>query len=325
MRGFVRKTIFYLVTIWAAVTLNFFIPRLMPGDPVQSIIARYQGQLSGDAMAALYRQFGLDKQTSSWSQYWHYWVQLFHGDLGLSFRYYPVKVTTIIGQSLPWTIVLIGVVTVLTFCLGSLIGVVLGWRRGSWSEALIPFTTFFSAVPYFWIALIFIAYFGVKLSILPMYGSYTAGLVPSWNWTFISSVLQHAIMPALTIMISSIAGWILSMRNMMITVASEDYVTVAQAKGLSEGRVMFGYAARNAILPQISGFALSLGFVVSGALVMEQVFTYQGIGFQLLSAVGSKDYPLMQGIFLVITLSVILANVLADVVYAILDPRTRGD
>jgi len=325
MTNFIRKTVFYLVTIWAAVTLNFFIPRLMPGDPVQSIIARYQGQLSGDAMTALYRQFGLDKQSSSWSQYWQYWGQLFHGDLGLSFRYYPVKVTTIIAQSLPWTIALVGMVTVLTFCIGSLIGVVLGWRRGTWSEALIPFTTFFSAVPYFWIALIFIAYFGVKLSILPMYGSYSAGLVPNWSWPFISSVLQHAIMPALTIMISSIAGWILSMRNMMITVSSEDYVTVAQAKGLSEGRVMFGYAARNAVLPQISGFALSLGFVVSGALVMEQVFTYQGIGFQLLSAVGSKDYPLMQGIFLVITLSVILANVLADIVYAMLDPRTRRD
>jgi len=158
-----------------------------------------------------------------------------------------------------------------------------------------------------------------------MYGSYKNGLIPGWDWAFISSVLVHAIMPALTIVISSIAGWIISMRNMMITVSNEDYVTVAQAKGLPERQVMFGYAARNAILPQISGFALSLGFVVSGSLVMEQVFSYQGIGFVLLQAVGSKDYPLMQGIFLIITLSVIVANILADVVYAILDPRTRKD
>jgi len=173
--------------------------------------------------------------------------------------------------------------------------------------------------------LIFIFFFGVKLNVLPMVGSYDLGLMPGWNATFIVSAVRHAIMPALTIVISSIAGWILSMRNMMITVSSEDYVTVAQAKGLPESRVMFNYAARNAILPQISGFALSLGFVVSGALVMEQVFSYQGIGFMLLSAVGSKDYPLMQGIFLVITLSVIVANILADIVYALLDPRTRRD
>lgn len=324
MKAFIRKVIFYLVTIWAAVTLNFFIPRLMPGDPVQAIVARYQGAISGDAMEALYKLFGLDKQTSAWTQYWAYWNQLLHGDLGLSFRYYPTSVASIIGQALPWTICLVGLSTVIAFTLGSLAGVLLGWRRGRASEVAIPLATFFSAVPYFWIALIFISFFGVKLSILPMYGSYSAGLVPSWHWDFIASVLSHAIMPALTIVISSIAGWILSMRNMMMTVSSEDYVTVAQAKGLPESRVMFGYAARNAVLPQISGFALSLGFVVSGSLVMEQVFTYQGIGFQLLSAVGSNDYPLMQGIFLVITLSVIMANILADVVYAILDPRTRG-
>ena len=154
---------------------------------------------------------------------------------------------------------------------------------------------------------------------------YSLLAAPGWNWPFIASVAEHAFLPALTIVISSIAGWILGMRNMMITVSSEDYVTVAQAKGLKESTVMFGYAARNAILPQVSGFALSLGFVVSGTLVMEQVFTYQGIGFQLLKAVGAKDYPLMQGIFLIIPLSVLAANILADIVYALLDPRTRKD
>ena len=325
MIGFVRKTVFYLVTIWAAVTLNFFIPRLMPGDPVQSMIVRYQGQLSPDAIDAIRKQLHLDDQTSMWHQYWASWWSLLHGDLGLSFRYYPTPVTSMIAQALPWTIVLVGLATIIAFTLGSLSGVLLGWHRGAWSEGLIPLTTFFSAVPYFWIALVFIFFFGVKLNILPMYGSYDPGLSPGLTSAFIVSALRHAIMPALTIVISSIAGWILSMRNMMITVSSEDYVTVAQAKGLSERRVMFNYAARNAILPQISGFALSLGFVVSGALVMEQVFSYQGIGFMMLSAVGSKDYPLMQGIFLVITLSVILANILADIIYALLDPRTRRD
>jgi len=185
--------------------------------------------------------------------------------------------------------------------------------------------TFFSAVPYFWIGLLFITLFGVKLSLLPFYGSYTPGLIPAWNAAFVVSVLQHAILPAVTIVISSIAGWILGMRNMMVTVSSEDYVTVAHAKGLPAGTVMRGYAGRNAILPQVSGFALSLGFVVSGTLVMEQVFSYQGVGYMLFSAVGAKDYPLMQGIFLIITLSVLIANILADVVYALLDPRTRKE
>ena len=325
MKGLIRKIVFYIVTVWAAVTINFLIPRLMPGDPVQSMVTRYQGQISVDAMESLYIMFGLDKDTSMWTQYLQYWGQLLHGDLGFSFRNFPTPVATIIAQSLPWTIGLVGVATVISFLLGSLIGVGLGWRRGTWAEGLIPLTTFFSAVPYFWVALIFIAIFGIAVPILPFYGSYTAGLIPGWNWEFIASVLKHAIMPALTIVIASIAGWILSMRNMMITVSSEDYVSVAHAKGLRESTVMFGYAARNAILPQISGFSLSLGFVVSGTLVMEQVFTYQGIGFHLFMAVGSKDYPLMQGIFLIITISVLLANILADVVYAILDPRTRRD
>ena len=325
MKNLIRKIIFYIVTILAAVTINFFIPRLMPGDPVQSLINRYQGQISAEAMNSLYVLFGLDEDTNLWTQYWQYWGQLLHGDLGISFKDFPTPVATVIGQSLPWTIGLVGVATVISFILGSLIGVMLGWKRGTWAEALIPLTTFFSAVPYFWIALIFIAVLGVAYPIFPFYGSYTAGLIPAWDWPFISSVISHAVLPALTIVISSVAGWILSMRNMMITVSSEDYVTVAQAKGLKESTVMFGYAARNAVLPQISGFALSLGFVVSGTLVMEQVFTYQGIGFQLFKAVGAKDYPLMQGIFLIITLSVLVANILADIVYALLDPRTRKD
>ncbi|MDR2896089.1 MAG: ABC transporter permease [Propionibacteriaceae bacterium] len=325
MKNLIRKIVFYLVTIFAAVTLNFFIPRLMPGDPVQSLINRYQGQISASAMDSLYTMFGLDANTSLWSQYWAYWGQLFHGDLGISFKDFPTPVAQVIGQSLPWTIGLVGVATVISFIIGTLVGILLGWRRGTWAESLIPLTSFFSAVPYFWLALVLITVFGVNLSWLPFSGSYTAGLIPGFNWPFIASVVQHALLPALTIVISSVAGWILGMRNMMITVSSEDYVTVAQAKGLSESSVMFGYAARNAILPQISGFALSLGFVVSGTLVMEQVFTYQGIGFQLLKAVGAKDYPLMQGIFLIITLSVLVANILADVVYALLDPRTRKD
>jgi peptide/nickel transport system permease protein len=325
MRFLVRRVGFYVVTAWAAVTINFFIPRMIPGDPVQALINRYQGQLDTDAIASLYVLFGLDKHVSLWDQYWQYWGQLFRGDLGTSFSYFPTPVSEVLRSSLPWTVGLVGVATVIAVVAGSLIGVFLGWRRGTKADAIVPITTFFSSVPYFWLGIIAISAFAVTWKVLPTGGGYDGNLMPAWNWPYVGSVLQHALLPALTIILSSIAGWILGMRNMMVTTTSEDYVTVAQAKGLSERRVMFGYAARNSVLPQISGFALSLGFIVSGTLVMEMVFSYPGIGFRLFQAIGGKDYPLMQGIFLVITLSVLVANALADVVYVMLDPRTRQE
>lgn len=325
MRFLVRRVIFYLITAWAAVTLNFLIPRVLPGDPVQALINRYQGQLSTSAVHSLYVLFGLDKKMGLWDQYVQYWGQIVHGDLGLSFAFFPTPVTDVIAQSLPWTVGLVGVATIISVGLGTLFGTLIGWRRGTWADSILPVTTFFSSVPYFWLGLIVIAVFAVTLQIFPTGGGYDGGLEPGFSLEFIGSVVQHALLPALTVVLSTIAGWILGMRNMMVTVTSEDYVTVAQAKGLSERRVMFGYAARNAILPQVSGFALSLGFVVSGTLVMELVFSYPGIGYQLFEAIGAKDYPLMQGIFLVITLSVLVANVLADIVYVFLDPRTRQE
>lgn len=325
MRFLLRRVIFYLVTAWAAVTINFLIPRMIPGDPVQALINRYQGRLDSNAIHSLYVLFGLDKQVSLWDQYWQYWGQILRGDFGMSFSYFPTPVSEVLRSSMPWTVGLVGVATIIAVVGGSLIGVFLGWRRGTKADAIVPITTFFSSVPYFWLGLIAIMVFAVTWRVLPTGGGYDGNLLPAWNGAFIGSVLQHAVLPGLTIVLSSIAGWILGMRNMMVTVTSEDYVTVAQAKGLSEKRVMLAYAARNAILPQVSGFALSLGFVVSGTLVMEMVFSYPGIGFRLFQAIGGKDYPLMQGVFLIITLSVLVANILADLVYVLLDPRTRQE
>jgi len=325
MRFFLRRAVFYLVTAFFAVSLNFFLPRLMPGDPVQAMLVRFQGQMSADAINSLRVLFGLDNAAPLWRQYLQYWGQLFRGDLGLSFYQFPTPVLDVIRQCLPWTLLLVGAATVIAFLTGTALGTFLGWRRGTIADTIIPLTTFFSALPYFWVALLLIALFGVKLQWLPFFGSYEPGLLPGWNGAFVGSVLKHAILPAVTIVLASVAGWILGMRNMMMTVSSEDYVTVAHAKGLRDVTVMGGYAARNAILPQISGFALSLGFVVGGTLVMEQVFSYQGIGFMLFRALGAHDYPLMQGIFLVITLSVLVANIIADVFYAVLDPRIRKE
>ncbi len=325
MRYFTRRLVFYIVTFWAAVTINFFIPRVLPGDPVSAILARYKGTLTSDSADALRAMFGMDNDASVWQQYLQYWGRLLHGDLGISFSQYPVPVSEIIAQALPWTIGLVGVSTIISFTGGTLIGTYLGWRRGTKADALLPISTFFSSVPYFFLALIMISFFAVRLRWFPTSGSYDRNMAPNWSWEFVGSVIYYGTLPALTIILTSIAGWILGMRNMTVTVSSEDYVTVAHAKGLKERHVMFGYAARNAILPQMSSFALSLGFVVGGTLVMEQVFSYQGIGRTLLVATSSYDYPLMQGCFLVITIAVLMANIVADFVYGVLDPRTRQE
>ncbi|WBC15913.1 ABC transporter permease [Micromonospora sp. WMMA1998] len=323
MRFLLQRVAFYLFTAWAAITLNFFIPRMVPGDPVQSLISRNQGRISADAIASLRVLFGLDSDRNLWEQYVAYWGQLLHGDLGLSFTFFPAPVSEVIGNSLPWTVGLVGVTTIVSFLLGTALGVGAGWRRGSWIDGLLPATTFLSSIPYFWLGLVAIALFAGPGSFFPSSGGYEPGLVPAFDAYFIPSALQHSILPAATILVSSMSGWILSMRNMMVTVSSEDYITVAHAKGLSERRVALSYAARNALLPNVSGFALSLGFIVGGTLLVEIVFSYPGLGFQLFQAVGSKDYPLMQGIFLIITISVLVANLLADVAYLLLDPRTR--
>ncbi|CAM3834308.1 ABC transporter permease [Kibdelosporangium persicum] len=325
MSYLLKRVAFYVFTAWAAITLNFFIPRVMPGDPVQSLITRSRGQMTGDAVQSLYVLFGLDPNESLLSQYVKYWGQLFRGDLGLSFTFFPSQVGEVIGQALPWTMALVGITTVIGFLIGTTLGTLAGWRRGSWIDALIPVTTFLSSIPYFWLGLIAIALLTGPDSFFPAGNGYDTGLTPAWDWEFIGSAVQHSLLPAITILISSMAGWILSMRNMMVTVASEDYVTVAHAKGLPERRVMVGYAARNALLPNVSGFALSLGFIVGGTLLVEIVFSYPGLGFLLFQGVGTKDYPLLQGIFLIITLSVLLANFVADLAYMLLDPRTRRE
>jgi peptide/nickel transport system permease protein len=254
-----------------------------------------------------------------------YLGQLLRGDLGLSFTFFPSPVSEVISSSLPWTLALVGVTTVCSFMIGTGLGVLAGWRRGSWVDLVLPVTTFISSVPYFWFGLIMIELLAGPSSFFPSSGGYDPGVVPGWDLGFIGSAVQHSLLPALTILISSMSGWILSMRNMMVTVSSEDYITVAHAKGLTDRRVMLGYAARNALLPNVSGFALSLGLIVGGTLLVEIVFSYPGVGFQLFQAVGAKDYPLMQGIFLIITLSVLAANFIADLAYLVLDPRTRKE
>lgn len=324
MKYLLRKVMLYVFIAWAALTMNFLIPRLMPGDPVSLLVEKLNGRIDPDAMAAIAESYGITDDPLP-VQYWNYLVDLAHGDLGLSIGFFPVPVSDIVWGAIPWTIGLVGVTTVISFVIGTGLGVVLAWRRGSWSDHTLPALTFLNAVPYFWMALILVLVFAVNLGWFPVSQAYDPGVTPGWNGEFIGSVLYHSILPAITIVLASFAGWVLGMRNMTVTVLGEDYVTMAEAKGLPKRMVMLNYAARNAILPSITGFALSLGAVVGGSMLTEVIFNYPGVGYTLFEAVGNQDFPLMQGLFLIISLAVIVANLIADIVYVFLDPRTRQE
>ena len=316
------RAAFYLFTLWAALTVNFFLPRMMKGDAVSQYLARNRN-VSPEAADALRALLGLDTDKSLWQQYLDYWALLLRGDLGVSLLHGLRPVTEVISQALPWTVGLVGIATIISFAIGTIGGAYIGWRRGSRLDAFIPITTFLSTIPYFWLGLLAIAAFSVNLRWFPIGKAYGVGMVPGWNLEFIGQVIHHGTLPLVTIVIASLGGWMLGMRNMMLTVLDEDYITVAQAKGMPDRRVLWRYAARNAVLPQIQSFALALGFIVSGTIVMEMVFSYPGIGLLLLNATNAKDYALMQGIFLVLVLAVLVANIVADIAYAVLDPRTR--
>src|SRR5262252_1738681 len=319
----VRRVIFYIVAAWVALTINFFIPRAMPGNAIESIMAKFPN-LQPSAYRALQAMLGVGHPGSLWAQYGAYLNNVFHFNFGVDVTNYPAPVSTLLGQTIPWTIILVGSATVIAFAAGTVLGIVAGWRHGGWLDRVLPGLMFFQAVPYFFLALILLELLAVRGHLFPLGQGYSGGLVPGWHWDFVSSAIYHSLLPAFTIVIASVAGWMLQMRNVMITTIGEDYMLAAQAKGLSTQRVMFTYAARNAFLPQIQGFGLALGFVVSGAIVMEIVFSYPGIGLLLLNAVTSNDYPLMQAIFLVITFAVLIANLIVDMIIVFADPRARA-
>ncbi len=306
-------------------TVNFFLPRLMPGDPAIAMLARFHGRLSGQALHAMEVAFGADTGQSLAGQYFSYLGNSFRGDFGRSLTFFPETVSQVVVQALPWTLGLVGVTTVIAFVLGTLIGMVAAWNRGGWFDSVLPpVFILISAFPYFWIAMVCILVFSITLNWLPLGFGYTGGTDVTFSWSFISDVLVHAVLPGVTIVVTSIGGWILTMRNNMIMTLAEDYVRMARAKGLSPLRIMLDYAGRNAILPNLSGFGMSLGFVVSGAILVEYVFSYPGVGYMMLQAVLNEDYPLMQALFLFITVAVLVAILLVDVVTVLLDPRTRG-
>ena len=319
----IRRIVFYLVAAWVALTINFFIPRAMPGNAVQAIMSKFPN-LTPSAYRALEAMLGVGHPGSIWHQYWAYLVDVSHLNFGTDVSQYPASVSSLLAQTIPWTITLVGTATLIAFFVGTALGIMAGWRRGGWLDRALPGLMFFQAMPYFFLALILLELLAVRAHVFPLGQGYTGGLIPGWHWDFISSAVYHSLLPAFTIVIASIAGWMLQMRNLMLTTIGEDYVLAAQAKGLPGRRVIWTYATRNALLPQLQGFGLALGFVVSGAIVMEIVFSYPGIGLLLLNAVTSNDYPLMQAIFLVITFAVLVANFVVDLIIVAADPRARA-
>jgi peptide/nickel transport system permease protein len=325
LRFVLRRLGFFVVTLWAAVSLNFLIPRLMPGNPVEALQAEHP-HLGPQAIHALTILLGGNQNQGFFAQYLQYWKNVVTFNFGISITTsFGTPVRGMVTHALPWTLGLVGVTTIVAFVLGTLIGLVSAWRRGGWLDsALPPIFVITSAFPYFWIALLSVYLFSITLGVLPNSGAYDFfNDSPGFNLHFAGDVLQHAALPAATILITSIGAWILTMRNNVISVLAEDYVRMARAKGLGPWKVMWGYAGRNAILPNLTGFAMSLGFVVSGAILVEYVFNYPGVGYMLLNAVNGLDYPLMQALFLLITVAVLVSVLGADIVTAILDPRTR--
>jgi len=321
-----RRLGFFLLTLWAALTLNFIIPRFMPGSPLQALRDRTHNKLSPAALEQMLTSYGFKPDENVVVQYLDYLKNMVTGQWGISIgATLGEPVTRIVRQALPWTLGLVGVTTVLAFLLGSLIGVVSGWRRGSRLDSLLPPAfVVTSALPYFWVGLLLILVFSVWTGgLLPSDFNYDSGLQPAFTPAFVFSVFSHALLPAATILITSIGGWILTMRNNMITTLAEDYVRMGRAKGLSDRRIMTAYAARNAMLPNLSGFAMSLGFVIAGSILVEYVFNYPGLGYLLYNSVQNTDYPLMQALFMLFTVAVLVAVLVCDISIAILDPRSR--
>jgi peptide/nickel transport system permease protein len=259
------------------------------------------------------------------TQYRTYLAHVLRGDLGLSVAYFPAPVDQVIATGLGWSLGLGGVALLVSFALGTLLGVMAAWRRnGRLDSILPPLLSLLGAFPYFWLAMLVLYLFGFTLRWFPLQHARDADLTAAPTLVVIADVVRHAVLPATAVVLATVGGWMLSMRGAMLTVLGTDAIKLARAKGLPPGRIMWAYAARNALLPSVTSFGMALGFVVGGSLLTEIVFSYPGLGYLLVQAVRSQDYPLMQGLFLMITLAVLAANFLVDLLYLWLDPRARA-
>jgi peptide/nickel transport system permease protein len=320
-RYLARKVLIYLLTFWVAVTIDWAIPRFMPGDPVERLLSRMQAQPSSEhALSGYYtKAFGLDVPV--WKQYLNFWVALFHGDLGVSIANFPTSVWELIWGALPYTLALLVPAILLSFWAGNKVGAMAA-RRKVLDNSVLPVSYVLTATPQMWLGIVLIWVFASMFAIFPVSGAYGLGLQPAWSLEFAGSFLHHWILPFLALFLVAFGGWAIGMRNMIIYELESDYSTYLAALGAPQ-KLVRKYAYRNALLPQITGLALALGAVVSGALVVEIVFSYPGLGSLTLNAIQNRDYFLIQGIFLFLIVGVLIANFIVDLAYVVIDPRTR--
>jgi peptide/nickel transport system permease protein len=316
-----RKLITYLIAFVIGVTVDWGIPRLIPGDPVQAYLSQFRLQPAGyDALyKTMSEAFGTNG--SAWDQYLHYWQSILTWNMGVSIGNFPARVTTLIGQALPYTLALLIPAIALSYVLGNRLGAAAARRKGL-DNSVLPLGYVFQAMPYPWLALIIPYLLAVVWHVFPLSGGYSNSLLPTWSWTFIGSLITHWFLPFLTVFLVSLGGWAIGMRNLVIYELENDSSRYLRALGARE-RVIRRYAYRNASLPQLSGLALQLGVVVGGNIVTEIAFQYPGLGKLLYTAIGNKDYFLLQGIFIFIIIGVLIANFVIDLVFISIDPRTR--
>jgi peptide/nickel transport system permease protein len=320
-RYFGRKLAIYALTFWVAATIDWMIPRFMPGDPVQTLLSRYQipPEAVADMIAYYNGLFGLDKPLPE--QYLNFWLALFQGDLGRSVWLGGAPVVDVIMAAVPFTLALLIPAILLSWWAGNHFGAFAA-RRKILDDAVLPVGYILTAMPYMWLAILVAWIFGFVLGWFPLSGGYSFALEPSLSLTFFGSLLSHWIMPFASLFLVMFGGWAIGMRNMIIYELDADYSRYLGALG-APSRLVRKYAFRNAVLPQVTGLALALGVIVAGALVTEIVFSYPGVGKLLLSAVQTKDYFLLQGIFLFVIIGVLVANFIVDIAYVVVDPRTR--
>jgi peptide/nickel transport system permease protein len=315
----------FLLTVWVAATIMFIIPRLAPGDPISAMITRLSAQSGyvegADKIIEGWKErFGLNDPVQI--QYIRYMRNLVTGDLGYSMAHFPATVGEMVGRAMPWTIGLVGISTAIFFVVGNLLGALLAWRSTPrLVKVMIPISMIFTSIPPLLAGLLLAYFLGFKLGWFPINNAYGRGMSPAFDWDFISSVIHHGVLPAMSIVIVTFGYWTLGMRGMMVTIEGEDYMILAQAKGLKPFYTLYRYMIRNAILPQITALAVTIGTLVGGVVLVEVIFTYQGMGNLIFGAIQAQDFNLIQGTSFILIVTSALAVLIIDLIYPLIDPR----
>lgn len=325
IKYFVKRLVTYFLTLIAAFTIVFIIPRLVPGNPIRTILMQLslQGQNipGGEEIVKAYKKmFGLEGDL--FTQYLSYLSQVLRGNLGISISFFPTPVKDLIARAIPWTIGLLSLVVVISWVIGNILGALIGWSRPSKVTIFIAYVGLtLSCIPYYVLALILILIFAYYIPLFPTSGAMPMGATPRFTFDFIFNIIRYGTLPALSIILSSLGGWLISMRSLIINIQGEDFIMFAEAKGLRRSTILMKYALRNALLPQATGLALSLGYTVSGSLLVESIFAYPGLGNLYMTALELNDYNLIQGLTLLVIFTVLTANFLIDLLYPLIDPR----